>query len=170
MLQWQALLSLSTWGHCVWHSVMNKRPHVLRLFVQWKIRNQLQLGVRWYCASQWQAWTTNTVIRTSYVSFSLAVGGPSTTTRLNVAITSSAEHRYTPPSSTPGISIRSTFPSGVLGRGRPSSRDHVTIKFWDVLHTSTTVCPAVMLEGPSICTAGAMREGREGRKLIICNQ
>ena len=91
------------------------------------------------------------------------VGEPgSITTKLKVATTPSAEHRYTPPSSTAGVGIRSTLPSGVLGRGRPSSRDHVTMTARDTLHTSTTVCPAVMVAGPSMVTlgGGAVRGGR----------
>ena len=90
--------------------------------------------------------------------------GGSTTTRLNMATTPPAEHRYTPPSSVRDISICSTFPSGVFGRGSPLSRDHVTMTSRDTLHTSTTVCPAVMVEGPSICTLGvvAVRGGRGG--------
>ena len=45
------------------------------------------------------------------------------------------------------------------------SRDHVTMTSRDALHTSTTVCPAVMVAGPSMVTlgGGAMRGGRERR-------
>ena len=98
----------------------------------------------------------------------VTVVGDSITTRLNVATTPSAEHRYTPPSSACGILIRSMFPSGVFGRGRPSPRDHVTMTSRDTLHTSTTVCPAGMVESPSMVTlgGGAVREGERGRKFI----
>ena len=41
--------------------------------------------------------------------------------------------------------------------------------FRDTLQTSTTVCPAVMADGPSMVTVGggAVGGGREGRKFIM---
>ena len=57
----------------------------------------------------------------------------------------------------------------MFGRGQPSSQDHVTMTSRDMLHTSTTVCPAGIVEGPSMVTVGggAVREdGVEGGKEV----
>ena len=113
-----------------------------------------------------EAQTVCAVIGMAHTASSLAVVGGSTTTRLNMATTPSVEHRYIPPSSAWGISIRSTFPSGAFGRGRPSPRDHVTMASRDTLHTSTTVCPAVMVEGPSMVTVGGVAVREEGGKEV----